>query len=41
MAITKYESYYLKILENLKSIKEENEYKTDSTAFDHWHLDNY
>ena len=29
MAITKYESYYVKICENLKTIREENEYKTD------------
>ena len=41
MAITKYESYYNKILENLKSIKEENEYKTDSLAFAHWYLESY
>ena len=41
MAITKYESYYLKILEKLKLIKEENEYKTDSLAFAHWYLENY
>ena len=33
MAITKYESYYLKILEKLKLIKADNEYKTDSIAF--------
>ena len=41
MAITKYESYYLKILESLKSIKEEHEYKTDSLAFAHWYLERY
>lgn len=41
MAITKYESYYLKILENLESIKEENEYKTNSLAFAHWYLESY
>lgn len=41
MAITKYESYYLKILENLKLIKADNEYKTDSIAFAHWYLENY
>lgn len=41
MAITKYESYYLKILEKLKMIKETNEYKTDSLAFAHWYLENY
>lgn len=41
MAITKYESYYLKILEKLKLIKEENEYKTNSLAFAHWYLENY
>ena len=38
MAITKYESYYLKILEKLKLIKADNEYKTDSIAFAHWYL---
>lgn len=41
MAITKYESYYLKILENLKILKEENEYMTDSLAFAHWYLESY
>lgn len=41
MAITKYESYYVKICENLKTIREENEYKTDSLAFAHWYLQNY
>ena len=41
MAITKYESYYLKILENLKLIKADNEYKADSIAFAHWYLENY
>lgn len=41
MAITKYESYYLKILEKLKLIKADNEYKTDSIAFAHWYLENY
>lgn len=41
MAITKYESYYLKILENLRAIKEENEYITESLAFAHWYLANY
>lgn len=41
MAITKYESYYSKILEKLKLIKEENEYETNSLAFAHWYLENY
>lgn len=41
MAITKYESYYFKILEKLKLIKEENEYETNSLAFAHWYLENY
>lgn len=41
MAITKYESYYVKICESLKTIREENEYKTDSLAFAHWYLQNY
>ena len=41
MAITKYESYYIKISEGLRELKEENEYKTDSLAFAHWYLKNY
>lgn len=41
MAITKYESYYIKIREGLRELKEENEYKTDSLAFAHWYLKNY
>lgn len=32
MAVTKYESYYAKISENIKGIREYNEYNTDSLA---------
>ena len=41
MAVTKYESYYAKICESIKGIRECNEYKTDSLAFAHWYLKNY
>lgn len=41
MAVTKYESYYAKICENIKGIRECNEYNTDSLAFAHWYLKNY
>ena len=41
MAQTKYESYYAKICENIKGIRECNEYNTDSLAFAHWYLKNY
>ena len=41
MAVTKYESYYAKICENIKGIREYNEYNTDSLAFAHWYLKNY
>lgn len=41
MAVTKYESYYAKICESIKGIRECNEYKTDSSAFAHWYLKNY
>lgn len=41
MAITKYDSYYIKICESPKTIRAENEYKTDSLAFAHWYLHNY
>lgn len=41
MAVTKYESYYAKICENVKEIRECNEYNTDSLAFAHWYLKNY
>lgn len=41
MAVTKYESYYAKICENIKGIRESNEYNTDSLAFAHWYLKNY
>lgn len=41
MAVTKYESYYAKICENIKRIRESNEYNTDSLAFAHWYLKNY
>ena len=30
MAVTKYESYYAKISENINGIREYNEYNTDS-----------
>lgn len=32
MAVTKYESYYAKISENIKGIREYNKYNTDSLA---------
>ena len=32
MAVTKYESYYAKISENIKGIREYYEYNTDSLA---------
>lgn len=38
MAVTKYESYYAKISENIKGIREYNEYNTNSLAFAHWYL---
>lgn len=41
MAITKYESYYSKILSQLVSIRNENDYSTDSMAFIHWYLSRY
>ena len=41
MAVTKYESYYAKICENIRGIKASNEYNTDSLAFAHWYLKNY
>ena len=41
MAVTKYESYYTKLCENIKVIRDKNEYKTDSLAFAHWYLKNY
>lgn len=41
MAITKYESYYKKISEQVKQIRDSNEYKTDSVAFLHWYLSQY
>lgn len=41
MAITKFESYYAKISENLVTIKNDNDYGTLSMAFAHWYLQNY
>lgn len=41
MAITKYESYYQKILESLEQIEAEHEYGNESLAFVHWYLQNY
>lgn len=41
MAITRYESYYGKIREQVKKIRNENEYNTNSLAFAHWYLDKY
>lgn len=41
MAITKYESYYTKICENLNTLKDENDYENLSAAFAHWYLQNY
>lgn len=39
MAITRYESYYTKILEQVREIKERNAYNTESMAFAHWYLE--
>lgn len=41
MAITRYESYYGKIREQVEKIRNENEYNTNSLAFAHWYLDKY
>lgn len=41
MAITRYESYYGKIREQVEIIRNENEYNTNSLAFAHWYLDKY
>ncbi len=41
MALTKYDSYYNKISEQLETIKNENEYRTQSIAFAHWYLSKY
>ena len=41
MAITKYESYYKKIHEQVETIRKNNEYKTESIAFAHWYLSQY
>ncbi len=41
MALTRYESYYIKIKEQVEKICTENEYKTDSIGFAHWYLENY
>ncbi|WP_196592473.1 AIPR family protein [Pectinatus frisingensis] len=41
MAITKYESYYNKIREQLEIIKNKNEYNNNSIAFAHWYLQRY
>lgn len=41
MAITRYESYYGKIREQVEKIRNENEYSTNSLAFAHWYLDKY
>ncbi len=38
MALTKYDSYYTKITEQLDNIKAANEYRTQSIAFAHWYL---
>lgn len=32
MAVTKYESYYAKISENIKGIREYNEYNTETVS---------
>ncbi len=41
MIITKFESYYNQITENLIDIKEEQEYQNLSNAFAHWFLKSY
>ena len=41
MALTKYDSYYSKITEQLDIIESENEYRTQSMAFAHWYLSKY
>lgn len=41
MALTRYESYYIKIKEQVEKIREDNDYNTDSIAFAHWYLENY
>lgn len=41
MVITKYESYYNKIVEKLKVVKEEQSYSNLSLAFAHWFLENH
>ncbi|MCB5732661.1 hypothetical protein LIR39_02500 [Streptococcus sp. MSK15_114] len=40
MVITKYESYYNKIVEKLEVIKTEQSYANLSLAFAHWFLEN-
>ena len=40
MAITKFESYYKKICQQLALIRENNAYPSDSIAFAHWYLEN-
>lgn len=41
MALTKYDSYFTKIKEQLDVIKLDNEYRTQSMAFSHWYLSKY
>lgn len=41
MALTRYESYYRKIREQVEGIRNKNEYNTNSLAFAHWYLDKY
>lgn len=41
MALTKYDSYYSKITEQLEILKADNEYRTRSMAFAHWYLSKY
>ena len=41
MALTKFESYYEKISEQLKALQDANEYATESIAFAHWYLEKY
>lgn len=41
MALTRYDSYYIKIKEQVEKIRIENEYKTNSIGFAHWYLENY
>lgn len=41
MALTRYDSYYIKIKEQVEKLCMDNEYKTNSIGFAHWYLENY